>query len=262
MDELNTGVDLGESVQDAAVQAPEENTASSGQQNLSTFLDQASEEEPSQDGAQEQKPTGGIKGRLLASEQKGYSRGKAEAEASWQQERDRYEARIAELQEYEIRDEAKKLADAEHISLAIAERLIRAEKGLPARQQTPEQQPRQDQPRDEHGRFTARDSGDSDVQAYAKQLLDQATQIKRLTGLDVMSLYNSDDTVKRRISSREINFFDLAEEMKNGSRKMPPVVRASNGTTDGKKGILGMSDAQFERMDELIDQGVRFNVRG
>lgn len=246
-----------ESVQDGAAQAPEQETNES---TLSDLMDEMPEEEnTSQDGKESGKElSGGIKGRLLASEKKGYERGRSEAEAAWQKEREGYEARISALEELEIREEAHKLAAEEGISEAIATRLLRAERGLqPKAAAAPEQ------PRDERGRFVE-DTARKENDAYAQELMNQAKAVKRLTGIDVMEAFNGDDDVKRRIASREIDFYDLADEMGAGSqqRRMPPVTRGSNGNTSRRRGIMDLSDAQFEEMDRRMEQeGARYNMR-
>ena len=248
-----------ESVQDDAVQVPEETTGPKG---ISEFLNETVEQEDTQSQdrpAQQERVSGGIKGRLLDADRKGYDRGKSEAEAAWQAEKAQYEARIQKLMEYEIKDEAAKLAEQEHISVAIAERLIRAERGVPGSVQpeTPKTDP---QPRDAQGRFVSRSQDDS--QEYAQTLLDQANTIKRLTGQDMMALYNSDKTIQDRILNREIDFYGLAEEMRDGGQKrMPPVVRSSNGQTARHRGIADLTDEQFDELDKRLEQGAVFDMR-
>ena len=254
----NSSVDnFEESVQDDAVQAPEETGTQT--QGISEFLNAAEQEgeQPQDRPAQQERVSGGIKGRLLDSERKGYDRGKSEAEAAWQAEKAQYEARIQKLMEYEIKDEAKKLAEQEHISEAIAERLIRAERGVPGSAQ-PTEPTQSAQPRDAQGRFVSRTQDDSE--AYAQKLLDQANTIKRLTGQDMMALYNSDKSIQDRILSREVDFYGLAEEMR-GQKQMPPVVRSANGQANRHRSIADLTDEQFDELDRRLEQGAVFDMR-
>lgn len=243
-----------ESAQADAVQAPEQEAST-----LTDLMDEMPEEaaEASQDGKEsKQELSGGIKGRLLASEKKGYERGRSEAEAAWAEERKGYEARISALQELELKEEAKKLAAEEGISEAIATRLLRAERGLkPPAESAPAQQPR-----DDRGRFVE-DTARKENDAYAQKLMAQAEAVKRLTGIDVMEAFNSDDDVKRRIASREIDFYDLADEMKEPARKVPPVVKASSGDTSRRRGIMSLSDEQFDELDRRLEKGAHYDMR-
>ena len=252
----NTSVEtFEESVQADAVQAPEEN----GTTGISEFLSETADQEGSQPqdrSAQQDRVSGGIKGRLLDADRKGYDRGKSEAEAAWQTEKAQYEARIQQLVEYEIKDEAKKLAAQENISEALAERLIRAERGMPGSVQPEVQQ--NSQPRDERGRFVSPKSDDAN--AYAQTLLDQANTIKRLTGQDMMALYNSDKSIQDRILSKEIDFYDLAEEMRT-QKRMPPVVRSANGQANRHRSIADLTDDQFDELDRRLEQGAVFDMR-
>lgn len=254
MDEFTENVEIEsqESVESDVPQASDNNATG-----LSEFLNEAGQEgeEPQDRPVQQEKVSGGIKGRLLDADRKGYDRGKSEAEAAWQQEKAQYEERLQKLTEYEIKEDAAKLAEQEHISVALAERLIRAERGVPGGVQP------EPQPRDAQGRFVSRNAPPKDdSQEYAQTLLDQANMIQRLTGQDMMALYNSDPAVQKRILNREIDFYGLAEEMR-GQKKMPPVVRSANGQTVRRTGIASLTDAQFDELDKRISQGAVFDMR-
>lgn len=256
----NSSVDTSfeESVQDDAVQAPEE--TGNQPQGISEFLNAAEQEgeQPQDRPAQPDRVSGGIKGRLLDADRKGYDRGKSEAEAAWQAEKAQYEARIRKLEELEIKEEATKLAEQEHVSVAFAERLLRAERGIPGNAQ-PQETHSTEQPRDAQGRFVSRNQQD-DSNAYAQTLLDQANTIKRLTGQDMMALYNSRLDIQNRILNREIDFYGLAEEMR-GQKQMPPVVRNANGQTVRHRTIADLSDEQFDELDRRLEQGAVFDMR-
>lgn len=243
-----------ESVESDVPQASDEINVPKG---ISEFLDETEQEgeQPQDRPAQQERMSGGIKGRLLDSERKGYDRGRSEAEAAWQAEKAQYEAKLQKLTEYEIKEEAAKLAESEHISVALAERLLRAERGVPGAAKAADPEP---QPRDAQGRFVSREN--NETQEYAQKLIDQAGVIKRLTGQDMMELYNNDPAVQKRILSREIDFYDLAEET-HGTKKMPPVVRSANGQTVRHRSIADLSEAQFDELDRRLEQGAVFDTR-
>ena len=258
----NPVVDEGfeESAQDDAVQASQ----SDGTQAFSSLLEKASEEQNSQDDAgkgeeEAHDNSGGIRGRLLASEQKGYKRGQEEAQAAWQQERARYEERIAALEDLEIRDEAQKLAASEKISVSIAERIIRAERGRPAPVKQEKAAPQDTRPRDAQGRFV---SQQSDVDAKAKSLMDQAQNITRMGGPDVVSIFNSDKEIQRRVASGEIDFYDLAREYGNTPRKnTPPVVPRTSSDGGHMRTVSSLTDKQFDELDRNLAGGAVYDMR-
>ena len=258
MNEQDTSVvDYQESAQDDAVQASDEPQA------FSQLLEEKPEEQNSQDGGDDsgERVSGGIRGRLLASENKGYERGKQEAQAAWEQEKAKYEERLARLEEIEIKQEARELAAKEKVSEALAERLIRAERGKPAPQITEEQPKAQERPRDAQGRFVSTQQNSAD--ARAQELMTQAQNIQRMTGQNVLDVFNSDESVRRRVASGEIDFYDLAREMSqatNDRRRVPPVVPRTTGGTHTST-VQDLTDDQFDRLDRNLQNGVVYDMR-
>lgn len=266
-DNTSVDMDFSESVQDDAAQAQEESTTA-----FSDLLNGSEpEEQNSQDGEQaggndeDANLSGGIRGRLMASERKGYTRGQQEAEARWQQERAQYEERLSRLEELEIKQDAQTLAQQEKISVALAERLIRAERGKPAAAvQETQQSQQQERPRDAQGRFVSQQqSRQTQQDARVQELYQQTRNIQRMTGMDLLSVFNSDEEIQRRIGSGEIDFYDLAREMQQGSTKkrVPPVVPRTSGNTAHANGVMDLSDAQFDRLDRALEEGTVYDMR-
>jgi hypothetical protein len=263
--ETTVGLDEFQSVPDDAVQAETQQDGSIG---LTEALMEAGEGDAPQEPAEHEapkeggtKPSGGIKGRLLESERKGYERGQSEAQAAWQAEKAQYEERLQKLTEYELRDEAKKLAAKEHISEDFAMRVLRAERGLaPKAADT--------RPRDAQGRFTAQEPAESQpqrsVEDRAKELFTQAQQIERMGGPDVMAIFNGDASLRKRVADGEIDFFDIAREYGGGGRKArqaPPAVRGSYAGGAQTRGIGDLSDEEFDRLQSRLEQGVSIDMR-
>ena len=71
------------------------------------------------------------------------------------------------------------------------------------------------------------------------------------------------EEVQRRIGSGEIDFYDLAREMQQGSTKkrVPPVVPRTSGNTAHANGVMDLSDAQFDRLDRALEEGTVYDMR-
>lgn len=272
-EEINVGGDLiQESVQTDTVQASD-NTSTTGVTGLTEMLDKATEDATdgeatgaSQDVTEtvsedQPKLSGGIKGRLLEAEKKGEKKGYDAGRQAAQQE---YQSRMAEMQtrldklaEYELRDEAAKLAKEEGCSEALAMRILRAEKGLPPVSATDTKASTETQPRDANGRFTKKeattDSNKPDMTARAQFLFEQAQSIKRRTGADAMDLYSkADSETQRKIANGEIDFEDLVASQ-GQAKRTPPVVKAKGGI--GSTRLSEMSASDFSKLDDYVKKG-------
>lgn len=129
---MNDTVDVTQpvSVQDDAVQEQASNA-------LEEFMAEGEEQESKPEEQEQQAQTDelpkGIRGRIQAAANKadrsGYERGYREADSAYQARIADYEAKLAKYAEMEIQMEAQELARKEHISLDLAKRVVRAEKG-------------------------------------------------------------------------------------------------------------------------------------
>lgn len=175
--------------------------------------------------------------------------------------RDGYEAQLTPLREASYRREAEQLvADGEFKSIDRALEYVRLKGGAPVQQNaSPETQP--EQSRDAQGRFVKK--ADSEVAQYAQRLVDQAAAIHDATGVDVMALYNNDPDVKQKINSREWTFADVYKNAAQGNKRpaAPAPVRSSNGIALGDMNIARMSKSQFDKLDELLAQGGKIDMR-
>ena len=274
-EEPTVDMELGtQSVADDALQAVsiEEDTGHSLSEALGELMADEPETEPTDEPQPGDKPEGGekadkgIRGRMKAYEAKGenrgYERGKAEAQAAWEAERKTYEERLSKLQELELQDEAKKLAVEEKISEKLALRLLRAERGI-----GPSSEPAKAE-RDAQGRFMAKTADEPAHAELAKQpdthvkmLLRQAERIHKSTGVDVNALFQAAPAdVKQKIALGEMDFEDLAA-MANKRHASPPVRTANNNSGVEGLSIRNMSDEQFERLNQAISKGYKFDAR-
>lgn len=259
---------LPESAADDALLAPAEE-ATDESIALSEALGAAAEGDKPQDtdasGAAEQgaKPVNsGIKGRLLESERKGhdkgYAEGQAAAQAAWQAEKQQYESRLQRLEEIALKEDARELAKQEGCSEALAMRILRAERGLPAQQEAPAQ------PRDEKGRFTSNQQPKApDVNERAQQLFDQAKNIQRMGGVDVMALFNENPEIRSKVSSGEMDFYDVAREYGKAEprKQTPPVTRSGQPGVIAGRSIADLSDDEFDRLNRLLEGGAVIDMR-
>lgn len=204
----------------------------------------------------------GIKGRIQAERSKadrqGYERGRAEALREFEKQKADYEARLAKFAEMELATEAQQLANTEHISIELAKRILRAEKGnvgsTPAPAQPTVQQPASQQ---------------SDVEQYARMLYAQAQDIQKQYGFDVMDYYNSNADVKQKVNSREWDFKDVAlfamrQAPTTEQKKPTPAPVRSGAPRASKAGGLDfatMSDEDFDKFNAKVSRGERYTPR-
>lgn len=185
----------------------------------------------------------------------------AEAEARIRAE---YESQLAPLREMQMEAEADKLMTEGIVTnREVAMELVRARKGLPP-QNTPAATPPavNQPPRDEQGRFVARNTEpDNASQRRAQMLVTQAENLKAVTGVDVMALYNSDPDVHEKILSGEWDFTDVLKQHNGAARSVPAPVRSANGLAMGSMSISEMTDEQFDRLNDYLARGGKVDAR-
>ena len=164
-------------------------------------------------------------------------------------------SQMAKLQEYFIGAEADKLVASGKITdREIAMEYIRNREGVPA---APEQAaPANTPPRDEQGRFVAKNSEpDAEVRLRANMLIAQAENIRNATGVNVMELYNSDPDVRAKIVSGEWDFTNVLMQHTGAAHSAPAPVRSANGLGMGDVSISSMSAEQFARLNDYLARG-------
>jgi hypothetical protein len=91
----------------------------------------------------------------------------------------------------------------------------------------------------------------------------QADTIKARTGVDVIREFESNPEIKQKVISGEMDFYDVAETMKQSRAKRPPApMRSPNGASGtNPNAIDSMSDEQFARMEKRIREGARYSLK-
>lgn len=105
---------------------------------------------------------------------------------------------------------------------------------------------------------------DADARARAQALFSQAKAIRELGGVDVLSLYQNDPAVQRRVLSGEWDFMDVYREAggRGAKPQTPPApVRSANGGASGAPDVRRMSAGELKRMNEALMRGETFDLR-
>ncbi len=94
----------------------------------------------------------------------------------------------------------------------------------------------------------------SPVEMRAQTLVVQAKTIQRVTGVDVMAVYNADVEVRNHILSGAWDFVDVYKSM-NLSPAPPAPVRNANGVELGQLNVNAMTESQFVKLNDLLKMG-------
>jgi len=174
--------------------------------------------------------------------------------------RNEYEAQFAPIRDRLLEMDAKELVrQGEFKSIERAKEYLQLKQGIApetAGDRTPAPQPRNEQ-----GQFAPRQ--DPATQAKIDMLAKQADKIRAKTGVDVIEVFSNDPKIKKAVISGEMDFYDVAEQMKaKPGRKPPAPTRSPNGASGqaAPNAIDTMSDEQFDRMERKIKQGARYKL--
>lgn len=241
---------LAGSVQDDAAQAQQENT-----QPLSEFMNE--QKTQTQPEAPAPKEPGWIKQRVSAAVDKAVAEAEARVAA-------RYEAMLAPMRESLMDREAQELfASGEFKTLERAKEYVRLKNGVPVTQEASEPQ-RSAPERDAQGRFVRQEQPDDPVtQAKADLLARQAQKIMNTQGVDVMTAFQNDPNVQTKVLSGEWDFYDVAQELtgRAGRRAPAPVYSPNSAGNQAGLSVANMSDEQFDRLNQSLASGRRYDMR-
>ena len=98
-----------------------------------------------------------------------------------------------------------------------------------------------------------------ELQLRAQELITQARTIQAVTGVDVLSVYNTDAEVRTRVLNGEMDFIDVWKTMKVQSAPPAPVRSANGGV--GAMNINAMNESQFTKLNEMLSKGVKVDMR-
>ena len=202
-------------------------------------------EEPSQKQEGTTAEPGYVKRRIEKAVQKAIAETEARMNA-------RFEEQMAPFRERMLEDEARELVRQGTVKdLETAKELVRYRQGQPKAE--PAQAPREEQP-------APRTNPAQEMQI--NMLAKQADKIKAQTGLDVIDIMSSDESIRQKVMSGEMDFYDVAEMAQKSGRRPPTPMRSPNGASgQSPNAIDQMSDAQFKRLEKRIAEGARITLR-
>ena len=224
-------------------------------QDDSLSLDDVLNDEGQQDNGKQPQSAGGQKepGYVRQRIDKAVQKAVAETEARLNAQ---FEAQMAPYREQLLNAQAQELVASGKVKdLETAKELVRYRQGLPA------QQP-EGQPRNEKGQYTSQQGEVSPAtQARIDMLRHQADRIKASGGPDVIAEFRDNPEVKQKIITGELDFYDVAEQMRS-RRKPPSPMRSPNGASGNQKTpIDAMSDEQFNRLVKRVQGGARYSSK-
>jgi hypothetical protein len=93
----------------------------------------------------------------------------------------------------------------------------------------------------------------------------QAEQIRRDYGLDMIGAFSTDPVVREKVGRGDWDFRDAALYMSrkpadNSGNRQPVAVRSPNNTRP-KSRFSDMSDDEFDRFEQSIANGARYDLR-
>lgn len=171
-----------------------------------------------------------------------------------------FEQQMAPLREKMMEDEANKLiGDGKVKDFQTAMELVRYRHGLPSAIKADSEQPQQ--PRNQNGQFASKD--DAAINVRINMLKHQADRIRESGGPDVISEFQNNKEINKKVKAGEMDFYDVAEQMKQPAKKKPPSpMRSPNGASgqNNPNAIDSMSDEQFKRLEKRLQEGARYKL--
>ena len=236
---------------DAQVDGVVEEEDASNEESLESITgDEGGAERPQDEPAPASEP-GWIKQRVNKAVQKAI----AETEARMRAD---FDKQMAPIRDRMLTDEARELVrQGEFKSLDRAKEYLQLKQGMPVTSN----EPTQSQPRNEQGQYAPKQ--DPVISARIDLLAHQADRIKASRGIDVMAEFNSNEEIKQKVISGQMDFYEVAEQLAAQPRRKPPAPTRSPNGASGKNpnAIDSMSDEQFDRMERKIKEGARYTLR-
>lgn len=222
----------------------------------------STETAPVEPQGKEKSEPGWIKGRINEGVRKEVARIRGELEATLRAE---YEQQLRPMREALLDRQADDLVASGKITdKAMALDYLRMQHGLPA----VESAQSSEQPRNEKGQFVPRQpqqntEPDTETQQYGQMLFAQAKAIQAAGGPNVMAAYEKDAEIRQRILSREWDFSDVAQHLRqrDAGSSAPPPIRAANSQGPTSKQIMDMTDEEFDRLNAQLGKGARVDLR-
>ena len=226
----------------------EETDESESLESLTGEEEEAPAEDEPKKGAQGTSEPGYIKKRI----EKAVTKAIAETEARMNA---MFEEKMAPIRDRMLTDEARELVrQGEFKTLERAKEYLQLKQGMPVN--TGEASP---QPRNANGQFASKE--DPAVATRIKMLAHQADRIKESGGPDVIGEFRRNPEIQEKVKNGEMDFYDVADQMKKPKKKPPAPMRSPNGASgQNPNAIDSMSDDQFRRLEKRIQNGERFKL--
>ena len=247
--------DLGDQTDDTFEEVVEEEQDES--ESLDSLLDEGGgeEAEPAEE-PQEQAPQATEPGWIKKRVEKAVSKAVAETEARRQA---MFDQQMAPIKAKMMEDEAQELLRSRKVAdIETARELVRLRNGQPA----PAAEEPAQQPRTANGQYAPKD--DPATSARIDMLKHQADRIKGNGGPDVIREFQTNEEIKQKVISGEMDFYDVADYLRQQkpSRKPPSPMRSPNGASGmTPNAIDSMSDEQFRKLEKRIEEGARIRLK-
>lgn len=222
-------------------------------EDLASILGGSDEQPAEQPEESPRQEPGYVKGRI----DKAVARAVAETEARMRAD---FEQQMAPYREQMITMEAQELVRTGQVKdLETAKELVRYRQGQPQTAAPAAES----QPRNAQGQFTAKQTADPATSARIDMLQHQADRIRANGGPDVIKEFKTNEEIRNKVISGELDFYEVAEQMKAPRRRAPSPMRSPNGASGFQpNAIETMSDEQFDRMERNIsEKGMRYSLK-
>ena len=213
------------------------------------------EEQPEEETPDEQPQGTSEPGWIKKRVEKAVAKAVAQTEARMQA---MFDQQMAPIRERMLEDEAQKLVQNGTVKdIETAKELVRYRQGMnpqavPAREES--------QPRSANGQYASKE--DPATTARISMLTHQADRIKESGGPDVIAEFRNNPKIKQKVIAGEMDFYDVAEQMKAPRKKPPSPMRSPNGASgqNNPNAIESMTDEQFRRLEKRIAEGARIRL--
>jgi len=258
--------------------APGQAEGDAGQQGGAAATGNADPQSPSQGVSRDRRAVEGRhKEDIRKAERDGYNRAMTELEGRFSAMLD---AKLAPYQAaYEQQAAQAILQEHPNISPEIAKELAqaRAAKALSAQREAEPTAPpasQQAPQRDAQGRFVSQQQAQDGapdgqaamqqrVESKARQLQQQAGEIQKAYGIDMLALFQTDEEIKRGIIEEDRDFYwglMMLDKRDGAKPSAPPVVRNANFTGNAGTSFADMPSDQFGKVMEGLRGGQRIDL--
>ncbi len=182
---------------------------------------------------------------------------KAVQEARAQMESD-FEKRLAPIRDNMINRQAQELVDRGEIkNIATAKEYLLLKQGTPKIEEMMAQESAMRTPKAQEQQL---EQPQENI-AHLKLLTRQVEKIRKQNNIDLMPMLAKDETMRQRILTGEIDFYDVLAQMERKNANIPTPSRSTNGSATKKASIAGLNDEEFSQLERNLKLGIKYNVK-